>query len=649
MKPRISVLRRMTTSIAALVLMSALVGLESPVANAAETSTPAWQEAIAALPVPGQGCFTASFPAVEWQSTACSSVHPKVPQQFVGPGRDQVGAGAVPQQVAGCAGNSCDFAAQTTAPMTGAEGSFPSVTCAASPCESGLFGNAGTALNNVYSLQLNTNFNLPATSSCSTALVPSACTGWQQFVYDSDLKEIQVEPALVGYDKTCTGTFNSSDGAGNCYDENENTASVPQLTPQQLMSDSVKFVGQVGLVNGTETDTVKMIVSGTSSAATAADNLVDLAGNWKDAQFGLYGDRGGGEANFIAGTDLKVNLVTHSGTTMAPQCVPFNSTGESNNLFLQPAPTLTTGPSPAMESDQNSSQSTSPAACATANGIGDTHLDTFNKLLYDFQAQGDYELVGTGAPPPRTGIAGKPSIFKPATSGFTVQERQVSGAPSWPNAAVNRAVAARVGTSNVAVCTAPTRLEINGGTVNLANGSEQFLPDGASVSLNGNVYLIEDGNGNSVQATVQPGATPHVDVTVGLGQWPEPVQGLLANAGNSNNAIESRTGAVFTAPFAFNAIYGVYGNSWLVPATQDLLSGCNGKAGPVEHTNPREPFYAKNLPEKIATLARAVCAKAGVEAAPVLNACMVDVAVLGVRGANVYRTLGTPAVWGLIR
>ena len=87
----------------------------------------------------------------------------------------------------------------------------------------------------------------------------------------------------------------------------------------------------------------------------------------------------------------------------------------------------------------------------------------------------------------------KPSIFKPATSGFTVQERQVSGAPSWPSAAVNRAVAARVGTSNVAVCTAPTRLEINGGTVNLANGSEQFLPDGASVALNGNVYLIQDG------------------------------------------------------------------------------------------------------------------------------------------------------------
>ena len=479
--------------------------------------------------------------------------------------------------------------------------------------------------------------------------MPSACTGWQQFVYDSDLKEIQVEPALLGYDKTCTGTFNTSDGAGNCYDENENTASVPQLTPQQLMSDSVKFVGQVGLVNGTETDTVKMIVSGTGSAATAADNLVNLAGNWKDAQFGLYGDRGGGEANFIAGTDMKVNVITHSGTTAAPQCVPFNSTGESNNLFLQPAPTLGTSPSPAMESDQNSNAPTSPAACATANGIGDTHLDTFNKLLYDFQAQGDYELVGTGAPQPTTGIGVKPSIFKPATSGFTVQERQVSGAPSWPNAAVNRAVAARVGSTNVAVCTAPTRLEVNGGTVNLANGSEQLLPDGASVALNGNVYLIQDGNGNSVQATVQPGVTPHVDVTVGLGKWPEPVQGLLTNAGNSNNAIEARTGPYSPppSPSARSTVPTATAGSSLRPRICCPL--VTARPDLWNTSIPGSRSTRRTYRPKIATPARVVCAKAGVELAPVLNACMVDVAVLGVRGANVYRTLGTPAVWGLIR
>jgi hypothetical protein len=531
--------------------------------------------------------------------------------------------------------------------MTEADGSFPSVTCGASPCESGLFGNTGTADNNVYSLQLNTNYNLPATSSCSTAYIPSACAGWQQFIYDSKLKEIQVEPALLGYDNNCTGTFNSSDGAGNCYDENENATTVPQLTPQQLASESVKFSGQVGLVSGTLTDTVKLTVSGTSYAATAPDSRVNLAGNWTDAQFGLYGDRGGAEAKFGAGTDLKVNLVTHSGTTAAPQCVPFNSTGEYNNLYLQPAPTLGTGASPTMESDQNSNQPPLPAACATARGIGDTHLETFNNLLYDFQAQGDFELVTAGPSSRTTGTAVTPSIFKPA-AGFSVQERQVSGAPSWPSAAVNRAVAARVGTSDVAVCTAPARLEIDGRTVNLANGSEKILPDGASVALSGDVYLMRDGNGNFVQATVQSGSTPHVDVRVGLGQWPESIQGLLANAGNSDNAIESRSRIVLRAPFAFKEIYGLYGSSWLVPANQDLLSACNGKSGGVKYINPREPFYANALPPKVATAAQAVCVADRVRVTSLLNACTVDVAVLGRQAATVYRTLGAPAVWGLI-
>jgi hypothetical protein len=529
------------------------------------------------------------------------------------------------------------------------EGSFPSVTCMSSPCESGLFENSGSPLANVYSLQINTNDDLPATSSCVGAYDPGTCSGWQQFVYDSDMKEIQVEPALINYDNTCPATFNSTDFFGNCYDENENTKAVPKLTIQQLMSDSVKFLGQVSVVGGKLTDTVKLIVSGTSYAATALDKLVNLSGHWKQTQFGIYGDRGGGEANFIGGTDLKVNLVTHSGTTMKPQCMLGGTTGESNNLNLQPAPTLGIQPAPTMQSDQNSNLPSSPAACATAKGVGDTHLDTFNNMLYDFQAQGDFQLVGPGTLRTTKAAMAPRNVVPPA--GFIVQERQVSGAPSWPNAAVNRAVAARVGISEVAVCTAPTRLEINRSTVNLANGSELMLPDGASVTLDGNAYLMRDGSGNYVEATVQSGATPHVDVTVGMARYPEPVQGLLANAGDTDNAIESRAGTVLTAPFAFNGIYGSYSKSWLVPANLDLLSACNDKAGRggEEYRNPKAVFYANNLPPKVAESARSACTRADVRAVPLLNACTVDVAVLGDEAVDVYRTLGAPAVWALIK
>jgi hypothetical protein len=42
--------------------------------------------------------------------------------------------------------------------------------------------------------------------------------------------------------------------------------------------------------------------------------------------------------------------------------------------------------------------------------------------------------------------------------------------------------------------------------------------------------------------------------------------GRAWNAGDSDNAIESRSGTVLTAPFAFKEIYGPYGNNWRVPA-----------------------------------------------------------------------------------
>jgi hypothetical protein len=213
MKSRTSVLRRMTICVAASALVSAMIGFGSPAADARTKSTPTWAKAIAALAVPGQGCFTASSPTIQWRSTACSHVHPKVPQQFDGTEPSQEDAGGGAQQVGGCNNNSCDYAAETL---------------------------------------VDYGIGIP-----------------------------------------CPKPFSLPDTTGDCYDETENTATVPQLTPQQLLSDSVTFSGEVGLVQGVLTDTVVMTVSGASYAATAPDSLVNLSGNWKIAQFGLYGDRGG--------------------------------------------------------------------------------------------------------------------------------------------------------------------------------------------------------------------------------------------------------------------------------------------------------------------------------------------------------------------
>jgi hypothetical protein len=514
--------------------------------------------------------------------------------------------------------------------MTGADGSFPSVTCAASPCESGRFED-GPVEPNAYSLQLNSEPSLPATESCMSAMNPSGCTGWQQFVYDSHLGEIQVEPALLNYFDQCQAPFEGH--GGNCYDISENAATVPKLTPQELMSESVLFSGQVGSVN----DTVKMIVSGTGYAATAPDKLVKLSGHWYYAQFGIYGDRNGNEADFIAGTDLKVNLMTHSGTMMAPQCVAFNTTGESNNLFLQPDPTLVMGTAPSIESHQNSNQPTSPAACANGNGWGEIHLNTFGcascstHLSYNFQASGDFQLaaapLSSGGPP------------------FNVQTRLIPFTAN-PNLSVSQDIAAQIGPSQVAVCNAPLRLEINKHAVQLANGHRIGLPGGGSVSRQANVYLIRDRHGDSVRAAPNSYlGVSYLDTWVGLGRWPTTVSGLLANAGNQANAVESSGGTVLTAPFSFGKFYKRYGNSWRVTPAQDLLSACGTKFA---SGNPTANYEASSLPHQEFLSAHAICVSAGVRAPALLDACTLDVAVLGKKAVNVYRTLPTNVIWGKI-
>ena len=406
------------------------------------------------------------------------------------------------------------------------------------------------------------------------------------------------------------------------------------------MSESVLFSGQVGLVNGRLTDTVKMIVSGTGYAATAPDKLVNLSGHWYYAQFGIYGDRDGNEADFIAGTDLKVNLMTHSGTTMAPQCVAFNTTGESNNLFLQPAPTLGMGmgmAAPSIESDQNSNQPTSPAACANGNGWGEIHLNTFGcascstHLSYNFQASGDFQLAAAPLP------SGGPP--------FNVQTRLIPFAAN-PNLSVSQDIAAQVGPSQVAVCNAPLRLEINKHAVQLANGHRIGLPGGGSVSRQANVYLIRDRHGDSVRAAPNSylGVT-YLDTWVGLGRWPTTVSGLLANAGNHANAVESSGGTVVTAPFSFGKFYKQYGNSWRVTPAQDLLSACGTKFA---SGNPTANYEASSLPHQEFLSAHAICVSAGVRAPALLDACTLDVAVLGKKAVNVYRTLPTNVIWGKI-
>ena len=69
-----------------------------------------------------------------------------------------------------------------------------------------------------------------------------------------------------------------------------------------------------------------------------------------------------------------------------------------------------------------------------------------------------------------------------------------------------------------------------------------------------------------------------INVSVGLGKWPNKVSGLLANSGGNVNQIAARDGTVLTAPFAFQEFYQRYGQSWRVSQEESLLSACGERS-----------------------------------------------------------------------
>jgi hypothetical protein len=270
-------------------------------------------------------------------------------------------------------------------------------------------------------------------------------------------------------------------------------------------------------------------------------------------------------------------------------------------------------------------QSSNPGAtsqCAGGTSIGDTHLTNFNGLLYDFQASGDFLLAQTDPD-------------------FVVQTRQASGAPMWPNASVNKAVAMQMGKTRVAVCLEPNRFVVDGRLRNLADGGSLALP-GVKIVRNGNIYVFMRPDGKNVRAELN---SAWINVSVGVGSKTPVaiVRGLLGNAnGNTGeDDLAARDTTVLPQPVSFADLYQRYGDSWRVPPAESLPAQlCVDRK--IESGNPGRPFYANDLSPKDRERARATCVAAAVKDQTLLEACTLDTAVLGNRTAAKVFAGATP-------
>jgi hypothetical protein len=239
-------------------------------------------------------------------------------------------------------------------------------------------------------------------------------------------------------------------------------------------------------------------------------------------------------------------------------------------------------------------------------------------LFYDFQAEGEFLLA------------------QPAPD-FVVQTQQVSGAPNWPNAAVNKAVGLKMGKSQVAICLDPFRLEIDGKRVRLDKGKSVSLPGDVILLRRGDTYFIARPGGDVVRADVNN--NEYIDVSVGHAPGTA-VSGLLGNAnGATGDDIAMQAGATLTQPVSFTDLYGRYADSWRVKPNASLL--CKGQK--IETGKPGAPIYASNLTQSQYNSALAVCTAAGVKDPTLLEACILDVTVIGNNNAaNLFAGLTPP-------
>jgi hypothetical protein len=198
----------------------------------------------------------------------------------------------------------------------------------------------------------------------------------------------------------------------------------------------------------------------------------------------------------------------------------------------------------------------------------------------------------------------------------------------------------KMGETRVAICLNPTRLEVDGKPTEVNDGKSLSLANGVDILHKGDLYVITGKSGDSVQATLNNnGLNRWIDVAVGLGHSPQrSLSGLLANALGNVHAIAERNGTVLKLPVSFDELYHPYADSWRVAPGESLLC----KDPKVEAGIPEKPLYASDLDQAQVRRAREICAASGVKGDALLEACMLDVTVLGnKKPADVF--VGKPA------
>jgi hypothetical protein len=295
-------------------------------AAAGSLATPSreqWRRDMSKIAAPTEGCFVATRPSTTWVEVPCT----KAPDRPLAPRKGHLGVATVGADYG-------DFSLLSAVTFIGVTGSFPSVN--------GVISEQANGVSNAYSLQLNTNpFTPPklsdGTSICDGADNPSACQGWEQFIYQG-AGGGYIQYWLLKYraDGTCPLGWKPGGALapGDCYRNSLSNARASAAPITDLANLSVRGATSSGL------DIIQVTVDETISM-TSQKTFLNMNSNvWTTAEFNVFGDSDDHEAIFSTentGATVVVRIETDgSTTTSVPTCDGVSFTGETNNLNLEP-------------------------------------------------------------------------------------------------------------------------------------------------------------------------------------------------------------------------------------------------------------------------------------------------------------------------
>jgi hypothetical protein len=287
-----------------------------------------WRETMHDLSAPEAGCFHASFPSTQWEKVECDAPSAR--------------RSAVPNTV----GNGYDVVAQAPKGhfFSSVKGSFPQMAGVKSETDGGVA--------NEYTLQLNTDQH--NTAACDGY---SGCRAWQQYVISSDFypigadkstgkTEVFIQDWLENYGvdeggaNICPKGYTDSGRDINGGDGDDCLENSPA---------AVVYKGKIPITKLTELELSGTAKHGGSDEVTATygkdaykvsvkDSRTDIASEWSQAEFNVFGNGGASGAEFNSGSALLVELALKYGSTATPTLQPpskrLGTTGETNNLTL---------------------------------------------------------------------------------------------------------------------------------------------------------------------------------------------------------------------------------------------------------------------------------------------------------------------------